>query len=202
VKATVVSLIPRPIKSHMPGLHPEYYLIPAAPKDSYETLLVEDTFFYSYRLDGEHIRVSEPGERVAAAIVRDFISSQLGLEDGARPGLFFVTGEQAKDDIKFKFEKELAAARTVQNNWFKSLVRMADDSWKDNKKHKSISDLQRSAAMALNLNREWASAVIENELCPACGSILPNANVTKCAACQTIIKPKEHNAKFGSLVTK
>jgi hypothetical protein len=199
MKATVISVVPTEVVAVMPGLHPERYTIPAVAENDVEVLVVDDSHFYVYRLEGEQIRVQEPGESIARAIVNNYISSQLGCVPDGLPGLFYVEGAFTKEEALKKFNEKIAKARVIQNGWFASLIRMGDDAYNKTKQYASVSGLQRIACEFLKEEREWSRDIKAKISCPACGSTLPNAAVTVCAACRTIIKPKEHAEKFGAL---
>lgn len=206
MKATIVSAMPRPIENeHKPHIEPSWYNIAAAPKDDIAILVISDAEDKVYAGEGRFIERPVFAIAVAKDIVDGFINSQLGISEGCKPALFCVEGEFTSGEIKTKFKNELLLAQLQQKRWFASLVRIADDDWARTRQHKTISDLQRDACKILNLERDWNvsefNEVPESQICPACGSKLPNSKVTKCATCQTIIKPEQHAKLFG-LVTK
>jgi len=198
MEATVISIVPREVRMMAPGLTPDTFIIPPAADKDFEILPVKDSFFYVYRLEGEQIRVNEPGERVAQSIVTTFLGDQLGLSETGMPGLFWVPGKHTKEDIAAVHGKEIAAAHTRQMEWFRTLVNLADDSWQKNRQLKAISETQRDAARRLGLKKEWLVNYTQTVNCPACGTSLPIPDATVCAACRTIINPTEHAKRFGA----
>lgn len=190
--------MPRPIAEHMPHIRPSRYNVDAAKDKDFEILLIDDGIDAVYAGDGKHVERIELGENIAENLRGMLCNSQLGLGENACPGVFFVKGECTKEQIKEKYSKELAHAKLQQLNWYRNLVREADDVWAKFHQHRMISDLQRFAANCLQLkNRDWMAANFDVINCPACGANLPNAEVTVCKECRTIINPVEHEKKFG-----
>jgi hypothetical protein len=169
-----------------PGCHPGYFEIPACLDGKPQTLMVGPSIHHLY-IDDERgsITVTIPANRVAASIVNDYISAQLVSSEAARPGVFWVSGE-------FKMTNPthmalLEEARVKQKNWFVELVKLADDDWSRYKSHRMISDIQRYACSALDLEREWRfkPAPAESK-CPACkSSVEPDTIV--CPSCRCVL---------------
>jgi hypothetical protein len=191
--------MPRPIMENMPHIRPSIYSVPEAKDKDFELLVINDGIDSVYAGDGKHVERIELGESIAENLKNMICNSQLANGENAYPGVFWVHGEHTKEDIKTKFTKELEKAKLVQLNWYRNLVREADDVWAKFHQHRTISDLMRFAASALKLNREWLINTEDAEAiaCPACGKDLPNKDVTICATCHTIIKPEEHAKKFA-----
>lgn len=205
MKVTFVSCMPRPISEQMPHINPSRYELPAAADRDFEVLVINDAIDNVYAGEGKHIARIESGESVAENMRLMICNSQLALGENAAPGVFWVAGELTKAEVKVRCVAELQRARLQQLNWYRNLVREADDVWAKFHQHRTISDLQRFAAQCLSVKREWTISIEEAEsaLCPACGSNLPNPNVTICATCKTIINKIEHEKKFGNqLVSK
>lgn len=196
--ATIVSLLPYEIIERKPGLIPGQFKIPKAEINDFEILVILDSFHYIY-LDSDRgsIPSIDPALKVAQSLVYDYVSSQLLREEGAEPGLFCVPGKLTKNEVKMQYAELLKEAKSRQHNWYKKLVALADDDWAINRKRKGISDLSRHAARALLLEREWLNVVEDDKPiqvaaieCPACFSAV-RAEAMICAACKTILKPKE-----------
>lgn len=193
--ATIISLVPFEINEFKPQMDPEYIKIPAAPENSFVVYHVYDSWFPYYVGEGKTIKIPEPAHRFAAAIVDDFKSGNIGLAEGAAPGIFYVEGHYEKDDIKSNPQilNLIKRAKQQQIKWFENLVRMADDDWAKNRQHSLISDLQRRAAKALNINREWLFAPSidgTNIRCKACTSIVPNEAIV-CPTCRCVINEEK-----------
>lgn len=186
--ATIVSIYPMALAEVKPGLYPGRFEIPAA-KDSTKPVLfpVGDSVTYTYipLSKNKHVMTVIPAIEVAASICMDFRIACLGYQEFAYPGLGWISGKvnKAPEDL-------VRSLNEAQNAWFMSLVKLADDDWARNKQQKAISDIQRFAAKALNLRREWVDVLVVNQNCPACGSqIRPEAFV--CPNCRVIIDPEK-----------
>lgn len=189
--ATIVSLVPFPINEFKPQMDPEYIRIPAAEPNSFVVFHVTDSSFPYYVGEGKSINIPEPAHRFAQAIVDDYRSAQIGLSEGAAPGIFFLEGRYTKEMIK-KDEALLSfvlVAKQQQIKWFENLVRLADDDWAKTRQHSLISDLQRHAARALNISRDWLFAPSldgANIRCKACTSIVPTGAIV-CPNCRCVL---------------
>ena len=190
--ATIVSLVPVSIHEFKPGLIPDYTNIPAAKSGDFEILHIEDAAHFLY-LDYERgsRRIPEPVSEYARSICEDYIAGQLEVsrEDNAAPGLFWVYGKLSKDAIKVSHKQELAEALMRQIRWFERLVRKADDSWSEMRRHEHIAQIMRIAARELKLEREWLFEDLKmgNQACPACGTVLgPNLPVV-CPNCRCVL---------------
>ena len=189
-KATIVSLYPEQITEVKHGMFPSRYTIQAAEKDDFSILHVDDGFHYVIAVGIEDpIRYPVSAEEIAASIINDFCSSFLATDLDSKPGMFWVPGHESKTVIKAKYSKELADAVKRQDNWYRNLVSMADDTWTRTRQNRAISGLQRLAAKELGVKRDWTSIVPEkDELCPACKvSVHPDAVI--CHNCKAIINP-------------
>ena len=191
MQATVVSLLPYPILSeHKPGLFPAHYNIPAAPEGEMGVLVVNDGQRGVY-LDQE--RGSElmivSGEVIAKSLVEDYVLSQPGQDQTAGPGLFWVKGVHTAKEIAEKFSKKVSTAVETQKDWWKRLVRLADDTWQHSHIIAQIGDLDRTACRQLGLKRDWLDdspdAITK---CPVCTTLISRLAM-KCFACQSVVDP-------------
>lgn len=157
LEATVISVVPFPIKEAKPGMIPPEFYIPAAEEGSISTLGVGLCQCYIY-LDADRgsIPFTEFAGTVAKSIVNDYCNAQLEYRgDHCKPGLFWVPKKVTKEQALKEYASEIAQARRAQREWFIRLVRNADDSWNRVKKHSEISDIQRLACKLLNVKRDW-----------------------------------------------
>jgi hypothetical protein len=188
--ATLVSIVPFPITLPVLGLHPPTHTIPASVDEKPAFLVVHDTFYRTVSANDRQITVDVSAERLAAAMVADYHSKQLGLSADAGPGLFWVPGIAT---LKSLDPQELANVAKRQRRWFEELVRLGDDDWTRTHIHAMISDLQRFAAKALGVEREWslnlAEAAASN--CPACTLAVPSG-AALCPNCKCILDPEKH----------
>src|SRR6266496_1776829 len=190
--ATIISIFPRKLVEHKPGIQPSEYVIPAGNPERPGLLIINDNVFYlmnpdplSDGKDVPSIRVPVRAMEMAQSIIMDYVNALISVETGKRPGLFCVKG--GYDDpilIKTRFSRELKLYNDYQMEWFKSLVLMGDEIWKGSRSLAGISDLQREACRSLRLDREWLVTTQNAELikCRFCTSLVSNDAIV-CPAC-------------------
>lgn len=204
-RSTVVSIVPFALSEYKPGLFPAKYEIPAAASmDDPEILVVRGCYFF---VDvPEHpqrsFKIETSSEKLAHSIVFDFLDSQLAIDrdTNAMPGIFYIPEEVPKSMIKQGFRKELAQAKENQTNWFLNLVKMADDDFQMARKHEVVSGVQRQAARALGLERDWLLDIqkinqIATKTCPVCTSQILEKSIV-CPTCRAILNDSEYK-KFS-----
>lgn len=194
--ATIVSIYPFNIREFKPGLIPNIFRIPAA-KDDIVVFYVEDAKFPVY-MDSERgsIWVTVPALLLANSIIFDFVTAQHRYlapvpEEkivGAMPGLFYLPGKISKVEIKDKHKHLIEHAISIQNSWFESLVKEADDDWVRYQKHAMITDVQRHACKALHIERAWAVELKSENFkqCPACSNRI-HQQAIRCQHCGTVL---------------
>jgi methionyl-tRNA synthetase len=154
-----------------------------------------------------------PLEQVAKDVVNCYNHALVGFEhEVAVPGFFWVEGAYEDDPLdkgeggmtaveKLKKDhyKTLLEAEKKMVEWFRRLVRMADDDWAVLPQHQQISDIQRTAAKYVNVERPWlATDVSESKRCPACRTIVQTASAV-CFACKFILDEEAYkNMKFAT----
>jgi hypothetical protein len=203
--ATLVSIVPCTIREQKPLLPAEFFLdigSPAKPTILHLGKAINDVYVGEGRGQAgpnrSVIRVPVEADVVANAIVTDWMESQYGVvAPDAMPGFFWVPGRVELKDIT----EELKGAEARQLNWFKNLVKIADDDWNKYRQHKTISDIQRFACNYLKLERPW---LIDNEIvqamseCPSCFEKV-NPRAVVCAHCNYILDAERHKAmKFAT----
>jgi len=194
MQATVVSLLPYPIlREHKPHLTPAEYNISAAPENGMSILVVEDGTRGVYLDEDrgtENVVVS--GEVIARSLVEDYIQSQPGQDQEAGPGLFYVKGALREKEIIERFPNKVQNAKKSQKDWWRRLVRFADDLWTRNHQMREIGDLERTAGRALGLKRDWLDDNPDTMMkCPVCTTLISNYAIV-CFACHVILKPEEY----------
>ena len=186
-KVTIISQVPFELRESKP-CYPSEYIIPAAPWKGISTLIVETAHCYVY-VDSNRGSMKVPliAEELAEAIIKDFSTAVLARTETAKPGLFFEPGDWTPEEATTKFVDKIKKFRTYQINWFKALVRLADDDWQRTHQLKTISDLQRSAARFLELDKPWVDTIPEEQQqCPACFHVVdPRAVV--CYNCNCVL---------------
>ena len=197
MESTVISICPmaiNPYSGFKPGISPAVPEIPAAKENDFVVVHIPDSQRAVYVMDGKSLWSMVPGEQVAGAIASNYISSMMGIEHDAFPGVKAIPGKFSKDEILKSFgwdeDNGLGGLKKVQLKWFTILVKMADDKWTNPMnpgKHRSISDIERAAAKSLGLNRDWLTSVPTDQIkCPACRLYIPG-DATICFNCKTPI---------------
>lgn len=212
MKVTIVSTLPLEINETKPGLIPGQFIIPLAKKDDFSFIVIDDcqTIHLNPVPNMPNMVIPEPAETVAKAIIRDYRDSAMETsshtqEDGSIgiPGLFYLTGEVSKIDIKTKHKELLDQAHKNTKAWFKNLVTKADDTWVKYKQRRMILDLARIAANNLGLEREWNYDMLSNQSmnCPWCKTNIHPESI-KCANCNEIVNVEAYNKMKGMTVIK
>jgi hypothetical protein len=202
--ATVISVLPIRLSEDKP-LTPSNYVIPPVkdPEKQVETLMVRRGSFRVYIDESRPaLIIPEPADIIAAAICRDFKVSSTNFQPGvAEPGLFYVRGGYSNQEVldSKDIKPDLMKVRSLQNNWFKSLIATADDDWSRYKMRRMISDLQRLACKCLNLERAWDIdlEVISSRsiLCKFCkAEVHPEAII--CMHCRGILNMERYKSDF------
>lgn len=198
-KSSVVSIVPIAIKvNKMGAMHPNEWIIPPSINEQPQVLVVEDGFAMVY-INAERGRIKTPilSFDLARSIVEDYLRSCICTKEGCEPGIFFIPKAVNVDDVKKSYVMQLLEARARQKRWFEEMMRVADDDWsKSGHKHSAISNLQRTIAKMLGLNKEWLFMTREDVpvgtmKCPACKTLI-EADAIVCLNCRLILKPDEH----------
>lgn len=205
MNCTVVSLVPYPVKELKPNIIPGYFQIPRSKNGVPSVLPIGDSIHW---IDSPFpkqppMKVTENSRAIAKAIVNDFIESQLAIDGDAAPGLFWVEGHHDHNSVIKNFKGELEAANKRQNNWFIALIRLADDDWARFHQNKGISDIQRYAAKALGMDREWLSSTLDMATipCPLCRTAISTEAII-CASCGYIVNLEKYSVMKERIVPK
>jgi len=192
--ATIVSLFPLPVFERKP-LIPSVYQVEASTDELQPKILtVREGIFHVY-LDEFRgmMSIRTPALTVADSVVRDFLDGQYLYSDESRPALWTVPGEWTEEELlEDKDQKErIYREHSLQLEWFKRLIFIADDEWSKHHQHRMITEVQRIAARRLKFNREWALEFKPENLqdCPGCGTSI-NKRVAVCRDCGCIINPE------------
>ena len=158
------------------------YVLPAAPRDSFSSLVIHGAvdLGIDYGPEPPQMLVRPiPVDVIVEDLVRVWTTNQLSATDAEGPGIGHIKSPAPTDD-------ELAVLRARQETYFRRLVYEADGKASSGKVG-DISDLHRKAAewLGVEANRDWVKPIVrlESKRCVGCGeSILMNA--LRCKHCQ------------------
>lgn len=206
LESTVISLVPFEIRAHKPGLYPPHFHIKASDMKTPELLHVGTAYHFLYMDETRgSIRVPNPSDTVARAIVDDYINSQLSVNDDARPALFWVDRRVNIVEAQEEFKIEMFKHLLKQKQWFLNAAILADNDWSRYHQHNVISSFQRKCADYIGwkaAEHEWMSPLttMESSACPACGMTVAKGIVI-CPNCKLILD-KEKAKDFEFATTK
>lgn len=194
---TIVSAMPFAFHENKAGQVPPTYSIPPAI-DDIQVLHVDTATFGIYIGNDRTLAQIIPSSEVARGLIEDFCTAQLAfVPEQAKPALFAVEGKFSADEIKQKFSKELAVAKSMQTAWFVKLAKLADDAWQKFRRHTAITDYQIYAGKALGLDREWLLTEADMQDCPSCATRV-RQNIALCPQCRCILnEEKARSLKFA-----
>jgi hypothetical protein len=179
LESTVVSLVPFEITAHKPGLYPPYFRIASSDMKTPELLHVGTSYHFTY-LDETRgsLRVPDPSDQVARAIVEDYTNSQLSVDDNSGPALFWIPENLGVAEVQIKYKSEITRYLQRQKSWFLNVSMLADNDWSRYHQHNVISAFQRKCADIIGWNsaeHEWMSpqTTMESSSCPYCGVLVP-----------------------------
>lgn len=193
--ATIVSGAPFRICETHPQCVPYEIVVPPADflngglsvcviKDGYHGLYIDDKRGYA--------EIPDEGVALAERTVQDILKAQLINDPLAHPAIFSVRGEHTEETIKKEFPAVVKEQLEAQRKWFVVLVQRADVSWAKGQKLEEISDLHRSAARFLNLQRDWVDYgpdAMSN--CPACYALV-RRQAAICYSCKAIVNMEKY----------
>jgi len=196
--ATVLSICPFETFEIKP-IARGYFRIPAAPKDDFVLLYVEESSYTQRMPATEHsIIIPVAAHHIAKSLVDDFVNTVIEADDNAGPGMMWFEGKLTREQILANHKQELMALQAKQLRWFENLCKKADDDWNQYHKLGLISQHQRYAANYLGYKAEWLAEYNTNEGmmdCPACFSQI-DARAAICVNCKAIIN-RQKAMEFG-----
>ena len=219
--STIVSILPFRVIEKKPTLQPSIWVIEKSEPGDFSILVVDGASWWKHLEPNQPLlEIPVSSMRLAKSIIEDYCNSFIGANVGEQvPGMFYIPGKYTKETIKkfvvtdesvqeemnypvgTTFEQLLTLARVKQENWYRTLVGMADVDWaRTNGNPRSISDLSRLAGQHLKLTKPWMQdfQAFQLDACPACGQ-LTNLVYPVCRHCKAIINPakaKELNLSF------
>lgn len=205
--ATIVNTLPSEINEIKPGLIPNHFVIPPAVMGSFTSLVINDCYHTMLipMTEQPPVIINDPAEKVAEAIVNDFMGACMGTEyipniygGIAIPGIFWLSGNVSDTLVKTTHKGLLEQAVKNTTAWFQRLVIIADDEWNRSRQRKLITDLERLACRSLGLEKEWNYDIIlaNSSSCWACKSnIHPEAMI--CPNCKTVLNQAELDKRLA-----
>jgi hypothetical protein len=197
---TIVSLLPFDLLEEKPHMLPSAYKIPGMKGDKFGIFHVEEGIHYIANplIDegkpGSSIKQVTLADEMARSIVDDYASAQVCLGENATPGIFWVPGRLTAKQIIDNYPKLLRKYTEFQLNWFRNLCALADADWEKNHNRLAVSDLQRNAARAIGVRKEWVDfQTEETDTCRFCSVPVPKAAV-KCPNCKEVLDVKRYEA--------
>lgn len=160
------------------------YFIPSVPKGKYAVLKVYDTYTMtrntSVESDGPEGYQPSPIFCVGVAenLLKEWAEDAPGNASGSRPGISIIQGEKPT-------QSELDAMWARQTEYFRWLVKRADDYWIQGKREYISDDHRRALRWLGSEDRQWFQEIAEvlKKRCPACAEEI-NSEATKCKHCQ------------------
>ena len=122
--------------------------------------------------------------------IADDLAREINSDGGEASnfGVFVCEGSAPTDE-------ELVSAHDKLAAFHRRLVASADQQWERTHNVVLISDLDRRAARALKLDKEWCYEPQQRVECPACGEKL-KPGVAVCRVCRAVLN-QEKAAQFG-----
>lgn len=195
---TVVSLVPFDIREEKPGLIPNSFFIPASDMKFPQVSKVGTARHYVYLdQDRGHLAVRTPSTEVAAAIVRDYVTSQAKVDTDSQPALFWLPEDLTGTDVLKNHRDLVIEALEKQSKWFTRICQQADDDWQRYHLNTVVSDVQRKMAQILGWNPEqhqWMSPNLTSvgSRCPACGEMAMMGAII-CSHCRCILDRERYS---------
>lgn len=201
---TVVNFMPISIIEPKPHMIPSHFVIPKAQGDIPGLAYIKEgvTFIPNPLIEegkpGSTFRQITTPMEMARSICEDYNAAHIALTDDAKPGLFWVEGRMNWEEVQKYHPTEVETAKRQQYNWFRNLINMADSDWQKNKNMSAVSDLQRIAANAMGVKKEWVNWIEPDALikCPYCKVDIDKDSVL-CANCKQVV----NQAKLRELQT-
>lgn len=190
---TVVSMLPFVLNEDKPHMLPSSFHVPASENGKLGILHVEEGIHYipnpliEEGKPNANIRQTTLPDEMARSIVQDYSTAQVSLGPGAEPGLFWVPGRLTEKEVVYNYPELIEEYSAKQKKWFHNLVALADADWNKNHNMLAVSDLQRSAARALGIKKEWVEFQQQETVsCPFCTVSVPPFAIV-CPNCKNVI---------------
>jgi hypothetical protein len=189
-KATIVSVFPKEINEEKVTIFPSKFHIPAGTyKEPAVVVVGPSSWWRDIDPDQPMLEIPVSAVQIAQSVIVDYCNGMLGCDmSTAMPGMFFIPGEYEKKDVVDRYKAQLGEAKIKQDNWYKTLIKLADALWaRTNGNPLVIWDEMRLAARELGLDKIWIRDYqnVEMVKCFACGS-LRNPEFPICPVCKNV----------------
>lgn len=190
-KATIVSIYPRPVDDEKVTIFPgKFHLEPGKYDNPSVTVVGPSSWWRDIDMEQPLLEIPVSAVMIAQSIITDYCNGYLACDMSTQmPGLFFILGEVTQEEVKARYKLKLAEAKTKQDAWYRTLLRLGDSLWaRSNGNPLVIWDEMRMAARELGQdNRPWLRLDVQAEFtrCFACGS-LRNPEFPICPTCKNI----------------
>lgn len=199
-KSTIVSIYPREVKIRNFTLSPGTWVFPAGSVETPSVTVIGSSSWYKdVGPDEPLIEIPQSSVQIADSLVKDYCNGMFACDMvDSMPGMFFVPGAFAIQEIKTKYKNLLEQALVKQTNYYRTLLKYADSLWaRSNGNPLTINDEMRLAAKTLGMqDKDWMKdhQNAGQVRCFACGSF-KNPEFPICSACRTI-DPEHPKAKL------
>lgn len=183
---TICSVWPDDLSSwKLHGGRNQLYRIPAVEKGKYALLKVYDTYTVTRNIavesEGPEAYQNSPISclGVAENLLKEWAEDAPGNASGARPGIMIIAGDTPT-------QTELDAMWASQTEYFRWLVKRADDYWIQGKREYISSDHRRALRWLGSEDRDWFQEIAEvlKKRCYACAEEI-NTDAIVCKHCST-----------------
>ena len=197
---TLVSAVPFRISEYKPGITPSRFEFDPVTEGDVNVVHIKSAEFSKQLMDGSTVSLPQDVIALAKSICHDYNTSQVSADGSARPAFFYLEGILTKDEVKKLHATKLKEEIGLQINWFKRLLELADSDWSRTKDPRIISNVQRTAARYLKIEREWSAEVdiTKRRFCPACTSEV-STGAAICKFCGCVVDPERaKNLQFAN----
>jgi hypothetical protein len=182
--AVIATIFPIEMKAMRPFDGVKTYILPAV-KDQTEVRVLKVHAAFENVYAGNQKYVPQPvfGDEIAADLVKEWTTGLLGTENGLRPGIWILQGEEPT-------RAEVEQMRAMQTAYFEGLFTDAEDLFRQGKAA-DIHDLHRAAARWLGYESvPWLEAMRQKVLkeCQFCITRI-DARASVCPNCHRDLEP-------------
>lgn len=202
-RCTIFSIFPKQIHEVKLTLQPGEFIIPPGSYEAPASLVVgPSSWWRDVGEDEPLLEIPHSSAVMAESVVNDWMLGLYGVNDNARPGVFWLPGEITVTQLKTQYKAQLEKAKTQQTAYYVNLIKLADNLWaRTNGNPLAIAESAKLAARELEQTRDWVLNYTRPDMvkCVACGS-MRNPDFPICPTCKAVVdidKAKKLNLKFA-----